>query len=36
MYGRSFEDPDGHTWGVNWVDMATLGDQHAAEAAAAS
>jgi hypothetical protein len=36
MYGRSFEDPDGHLWGVNWMDMAALGDQHAAEAAAAS
>ncbi|OAF08678.1 MULTISPECIES: VOC family protein [Bradyrhizobium] len=22
MYGRSFEDPDGHMWGVTWVDMA--------------
>ena len=21
MYGRSFEDPDGHAWGVNWMDM---------------
>jgi predicted lactoylglutathione lyase len=21
MYGRSFEDPDGHTWGVNWMDL---------------
>jgi uncharacterized protein len=21
MYGRSFEDPDGHMWGVNWIDM---------------
>ena len=20
MYGRSFEDPDGHLWGVNWMD----------------
>jgi predicted lactoylglutathione lyase len=36
MYGRSFEDPDGHLWGVNWMDMAALGNQHAAEAAAAS
>ena len=24
MYGRSFEDPDGHLWGVNWIDMAAL------------
>ena len=22
MYGRSFEDPDGHLWGVNWMDIA--------------
>ncbi len=22
MYGRSFEDPDGHMWGVNWMDVA--------------
>ena len=36
MYGRSFEDPDGHLWGVNWMDMAALGDRHAAEAAAES
>lgn len=21
MYGRSFEDPDGHLWGVNWMDL---------------
>jgi predicted lactoylglutathione lyase len=21
MYGRSFEDPDGHLWGVNWMDF---------------
>ena len=21
MYGRSFEDPDGHVWGVNWMDL---------------
>jgi predicted lactoylglutathione lyase len=20
MYGRSFEDPDGHLWGINWID----------------
>ena len=20
MYGRSFEDPDGHMWGVKWMD----------------
>ncbi len=24
MYGRSFEDPDGHMWGVTWMDMAAF------------
>jgi predicted lactoylglutathione lyase len=24
MYGRSFEDPDGHIWEVIWMDMAAL------------
>ncbi len=24
MYGRSFEDPDGHLWGVNWMDFEAL------------
>jgi uncharacterized protein len=23
MYGRSFEDPDGHIWEVMWMDAAT-------------
>ena len=23
MYGRSFEDPDGHMWGVTWMDFET-------------
>lgn len=27
MYGRSFEDPDGHMWGVNWLDMAAAPTQ---------
>ena len=22
MYGRSFEDPDGHHWEVMWMDVA--------------
>jgi uncharacterized protein len=22
MYGRSFEDPDGHHWEVMWMDAA--------------
>jgi len=34
MYGRSFEDPDGHHWEVAWMDMDALGERHAAEAAA--
>ena len=24
MYGRSFEDPDGHIWEVGWMDMAAF------------
>lgn len=31
MYGRSFEDPDGHHWEVMWMDMAAA--QQAATAA---
>jgi uncharacterized protein len=27
MYGRSFEDPDGHLWGVNWMDMEAFAKQ---------
>ncbi|HEX8527566.1 VOC family protein [Allosphingosinicella sp.] len=31
MYGRSFEDPDGHHWEVMWMDMeaaeATMGQE---------
>ena len=33
MYGRSFEDPDGHIWEVFWTDVAAAtaaGDQSAA------
>ena len=29
MYGRSFEDPDGHVWGVNWMDMEAFARQSA-------
>jgi predicted lactoylglutathione lyase len=29
MYGRSFEDPDGHMWGVNWMDMEAFAKQFA-------
>ena len=31
MYGRSFEDPDGHLWGVNWMDMEAFNAQSATE-----
>ena len=24
MYGRSFEDPDGHIWEVSWMDVAAF------------
>lgn len=24
MYGRSFEDLDGHMWGVNWIDAEAM------------
>ncbi|MBV9930740.1 MAG: VOC family protein [Alphaproteobacteria bacterium] len=34
MYGRSFEDPDGHCWAPMWLDMGALGDRSAAEVAA--
>jgi predicted lactoylglutathione lyase len=27
MYGRSFEDPDGHMWGINWMDLAAFAEQ---------
>ena len=30
MYGRSFEDPDGHIWEVMWMDMAAIAKQPAA------
>lgn len=31
MYGRSFEDPDGHIWEVMWMDMAAAQAQFAPE-----
>ena len=34
MYGRSFEDPDGHTWEVMWMDPAAIPAGELAEAAA--
>jgi predicted lactoylglutathione lyase len=36
MYGRNFEDFDGHEWEVMWMDMEALGDRPAAEAAEAA
>lgn len=32
MYGRSFEDPDGHIWEPNWMDMQAALNGAAAEA----
>ncbi len=34
MYGRSFEDPDGHIWEIMWMDVeaATAGGDHSAAA----
>lgn len=34
MYGRSFEDPDGHIWAPNWMDMAAALAAEPAEHAA--
>jgi predicted lactoylglutathione lyase len=31
MYGRSFEDPDGHGWGVNYMDVEAFKAQFATE-----
>lgn len=30
MYGRSFEDPDGHIWEIFWMDPAAAGQSAAA------
>ncbi len=30
MYGRSFEDPDGHHWEVMWMDVAAAQSSTAA------
>jgi hypothetical protein len=35
MYGRSFEDPDGHHWEVMWMDAAFANQGAPAEAAGA-
>ena len=29
MYGRSFEDPDGHIWEVMWMDVAAMNQANA-------
>jgi predicted lactoylglutathione lyase len=29
MYGRSFQDPDGHQWEIFWMDPAALEQAHA-------
>ncbi|MDQ4061893.1 MAG: VOC family protein [Pseudomonadota bacterium] len=34
MYGRSFEDPDGHIWEVMWMDMAAATPEAIASVAA--
>jgi len=34
MYGRSFEDPDGHMWGVSWMDVEAAAKAMAAPATA--
>ncbi len=34
MYGRSFEDPDGHIWEVTWMDVEAAGRAHSAKAEA--
>jgi uncharacterized protein len=34
MYGRSFEDPDGHCWGVVWMDVEAAAKAQPATAAA--
>jgi predicted lactoylglutathione lyase len=34
MYGRSFEDPDGHIWEVMWMDVAAFAQAQQQTAAA--
>lgn len=34
MYGRSFEDPDGHIWEIMWMDPAAASGEAPAETAA--
>ena len=35
MYGRSFEDPDGHHWEVGWMNMDAMGADQLPESAVA-
>src|SRR5690606_17845162 len=35
MYGRSFEDPDGHIWENVWMNMAAMQEGEAAATASA-
>lgn len=35
MYGRSFQDPDGHQWEIFWMDMSVF-EQAGAESGAAA
>ena len=32
MYGRSFDDPDGHLWEVMWMDPSAIEQQELAAA----
>ncbi|WP_421992542.1 VOC family protein [Roseococcus sp.] len=32
MYGRSYEDPDGHIWEIMWMDMAAFQEASAQQA----
>ena len=32
MYGRSYEDPDGHIWEIMWMDPAAMADGPPADA----
>ena len=34
MYGRSFDDPDGHHWEVMWMDVEAATKAHSADATA--
>ncbi|HUF02386.1 MAG TPA: VOC family protein [Gaiellaceae bacterium] len=36
MYGRSFDDPDGHLWEIVWMDQAALEAEQPVEAAGAT